>query len=79
MHQSLDVGNFIVAIKACVHYFYFCHQNKTFNKLAKIIFILSKKLLLSSRFLNFCTSLFLSFFLFWSLLILQKKLIDNKF
>ena len=38
MHQIFDVGNFIVAIKARVHYFYFCHQNKTFNKLAKISF-----------------------------------------
>ena len=41
MHQIFDVGNFIVAFKACVHYFYFCHQNKTFNKLEKILFFIS--------------------------------------
>ena len=49
----------------------------TFKK-SKMLFILLKKLLLSSRFSNFCTSLFLSFFL-WPLLILWKKLIDDKF
>ena len=42
-----------MAIKVCVHYFYVCHQNKTFNNLAKIMFVLSKKLILFSRFLNF--------------------------
>ena len=42
----------------------------TFKKLSKMLFIVPKKLLLSSRFSNFCTSLFLSFFLPWPLLIL---------
>ena len=41
---------------------YFCNQKKTFNKLSKMLFILPKKLLLSSTFSNFCTSLFPMFF-----------------
>ena len=40
---------FIVAIKACVHYLYFCHQNIIFKKSSKMLFIVPRKLLLSSR------------------------------
>ena len=40
---------FIVTIKACVHYLYFCHQNKIFKKSSKMLFIVPRKLLLSSR------------------------------
>ena len=47
-----------MTVKGCVHYFYFYHQNKTFKKLWKMLFVLLKKLLLSSRFSNFCISLF---------------------
>ena len=61
MHQILDLWNFIGAVEAYVHFFYFCHQNKTFKKLSKMLFILQKKLLLSSTFSNFRTSLFLVF------------------
>ena len=42
----------------------------TFKKLSKMLFIVPKKLPLSSRFSNFCALLFLSFFLSWPLLIL---------
>ena len=41
-----------------------------------MFFILLKKLLLSSRFSDFCTP---SFFLSWLLLILWKKSINDKF
>ena len=64
MHHILDLSNFIWAIKACVDFFDFCHQNKTFRKLSETLFILPKKLLLSSSLSNFCTSLFPSFFPF---------------
>ena len=53
-HQILD----------CVHFFSFCHQNKNFKKLSKMLFILPKRLLLSSRFSNFCTLLFPPFCFF---------------
>ena len=42
MHQILDLWNFIGAVEAYVHFFYFCHQNKTFKKLSKMLFILPK-------------------------------------
>ena len=51
-----------MTVKGCVHYFYFYHQNKIFKKLWKMLFVLPKKLLLSSRFSNFCIFLFFSFF-----------------
>ena len=70
MHQIYDVWNFVVTNKVCVHYFYFCYQNKTFKELSKMLFVLPKNILLSSRLSNFCTSFFPSFFLSWSLLIL---------
>ena len=81
MHQILilDVWNFIMTIKSCVHYFHFCYQNETFEKLSKVLFVLPKSSLLSSRLSIFCSSLFPSFFHSWPLLILRKKLIDNKF
>ena len=50
MHQIFDVWNFIAQIKACVHYFYFCYQNKTFKKLSKKLFVLQKNTLLPLRF-----------------------------
>ena len=37
MYQIFDVSSFIVRITACVHYLYFCHQNKTLKKLSKTI------------------------------------------
>ena len=43
MHQIFDVWNFIVTIIACVHCFYFCHQNKTFKQLQKNVFYSTKK------------------------------------
>ena len=63
MHQIFDVGNFIVAFKACVHYFYFCHQNKTFNKLEKILFFIKKApfVLKIFKFLYFPLPLFFRF------------------
>ena len=62
MHQIFDVWNFIVTIKACVHSFYFFfHQNKNFKQLWKMFFILPKKLLLSSKFPDYCTPLFFPF------------------
>ena len=79
MHQILDLWNFTGAIEACVHFFYFRLQNKTFKKLSKMLFILPKKLLLSSTFSNFSTSLFPTFFLSWPRLVLQKKLADDKY
>ena len=42
--------NFIVTIKVCVYYLYFCHQYDNFKKLSKMIFIVPKRLLLPSRF-----------------------------
>ena len=42
--------NFIVTIKVCVYYLYFCHQYNNFKKLSKMIFIVPKRLLLPSRF-----------------------------
>ena len=50
MHQIYDVWNFIMRIEACVHCFYFCYKNKTFKKLSKILFVLPKNILLSSRY-----------------------------
>ena len=50
MHQIFGVWNFIVTIKACVHFFYFCYQNKTFKKLSKMLFVLPKNILFSSRY-----------------------------
>ena len=84
MHQIFGVWNFIVTVKACVHYFYFCYQNKTFKKLSKMLFILTKNILLSSRLSNFCASLFSFFFHFlghyWfnrrSWLIMNSKIYD---
>ena len=35
MHQIFDAWNFIERIKACVHYFCFCHQNETLKKSSK--------------------------------------------
>ena len=32
MHQTFDVWNYIVTVKAYFHYFYFCHQSKTYKK-----------------------------------------------
>ena len=60
MHQIFDVKIFILKIIACVHYFYFYHQNNLMI-LSKMIFIVPKKLILSSRFSDFCTS-FIPFF-----------------
>ena len=65
MHQFLDLWNFIGEIKASVHFFYFRHQNKTFKKLLKMLFLLLKKLLLFSTFSNFSASRFPYFFLSW--------------
>ena len=65
MYQIFDVWNFIVTIKTCAHNFYFCYQNKTLKKLPKMLFVLSKNILLSSRLSNFHTSLFPSFILSW--------------
>ena len=49
---------FVVTIRACVNYFYFCYQNKTFQNLSRMLFVLPKNILLSSRLSNFCASLF---------------------
>ena len=38
MHQIYDVWNFVVTNKVCVHYFYFCYQNKTFKELSKMFY-----------------------------------------
>ena len=61
-----DVWNFIVRIKACVHYFCFFDQNNSWKIIENDI-ILSKKFLLLSRFSNSCTSLFPLLFFFSSL------------
>ena len=37
MHQIYDVWNSAEIIKARVHYFCFCHQNKTLKKSSKMI------------------------------------------
>ena len=50
MHQIFDVGNFIVAIKVYVHYFYVFHENKAFNKLAKLILFYQKRCFSSQDF-----------------------------
>ena len=36
---------FVVTIKACVNYFYFCYQNKTFQNLSRMLFVLPKNIL----------------------------------
>ena len=41
MHQIFDVKIFILKIIACVHYFYFYHQNNLMI-LSKMIFIVPK-------------------------------------
>ena len=65
MHQVFDAQNFILSIKACVYYFYFCHQN---NVLSKILFIVPKKTIFVLKIFKLCTSRFLSFFLSWPFL-----------
>ena len=50
---SMYKMNFIVTIKVCVYYLYFCHQYNNFKKLSKMFFIVPKRLLLPSRFLKF--------------------------
>ena len=42
MHQRFIVSNFIVTVKGCIHYFYFCHQNKIFKKLSKMLLFYQK-------------------------------------
>ena len=64
VHQIFDVWNFIVTIKACVYYFYFCYENKTFKKLSKMLFVLPKNSFWPQdfiKFLYFTLSLFCPF------------------
>ena len=64
MHQIFDVSDFIVTIKACVHVFYFCSQDKTFSKNYQKCFLLYQKISFSPRdyqIFYFSLSLFLSF------------------
>ena len=78
MPQSLDYEVLLGQLKLVSTFLYFFPSNETSKRLSKLLFILPEKLLLSSKFSNFCTSLFLSFFLSWPLLILYKNLIDDK-
>ena len=50
MHQILDLWNFVGAIEACVHFFYFCHQNKTFKKLSKFFLFYQKSFFCPQHF-----------------------------
>ena len=79
MPHILDYEVLLGKLKLVSTFFLFFPSNKTSKRLSKLLFILPEKLLLSSKFLNFCTSLFLSFFLSWPLLVLYKKLIDDKY
>ena len=54
----------------CTFFFCFCHQNKSFKRLSKMLFILPKKFLLPWTFSNICTSLFPPPFLYVPWLVL---------
>ena len=65
-------------LKLASTFFYFCHQNKTFKKLSKCVLFYQKAPLFMT-FSSFCTSLFPSIFFSWPLLVLLKKLVDDKY
>ena len=78
MNQIFDVWNFILTVKTCVHYFYFCYKNKTL-KIYQKCFLFQQKISFCSQDYQIFVLHSFPFFPFLVIANLIEEVIDDEF